>query len=105
MSEPLTAAGLKVRLENNVAEAVESGFWDWADWCDTLDLLLASTASRAVDEALSVVKYQADRICVTFRGHKPPTCETHWSEWPMGADMCEWRQSAAALVAHLRGPR
>lgn len=80
------------------------------DWCDTparLDALIAQVEAEAragLVEAWRLLEYQDDRQCVTFRDHQPPTCETHWSEWPMGADSCEWRQAAHAILAAIPAP-
>jgi hypothetical protein len=91
MSEPLTAAG----GDDLVALFIRA--YDVCYLREPLERLVASTAARAVDEALSVEALAAALDKLEVVG---------WVAMRYGKfNMAYYEKLAAALVAHLRGPR
>jgi hypothetical protein len=104
MSEPLTAAGARDALLAEYAHQVSPGGSLVDVFAERLDDLIAraqaEAAARAVDEALSVVS-DLRSVLVSEHGHDSDGP----APWPACLPVHIALNRAAALVAHLRGPR
>lgn len=108
MSEPLTAAGAALVYELTLDETPVAA----ASWRRSVEAVEQAAASRAVDEALSVERVQRGLYAHILPRDHGQLCPG-WTDRGQGDtfDRCDcWvkpreQQRAAALVAHLRGPR
>ena len=102
MSEPLTAAGA-VFLEALLAQDRAGNLTPPVDWEHGIRKVEAEAAARAVDEAREMADFIVKRFPSGYDDWACAECRPHSDMLKPGFQCVP--HLAAALVAHLRGPR